>query len=367
VHAKWTYEILDDGKRVSYSPTFFEQIGLGDLLERDACKIGTHIVEPGTAIGSGLTNETATELGLKPNTPVGAGLIDAYAGTLGCLGCKVDGTDEINALPLTARISIICGTSTCYMSVTEKAYYVPGIAGPFYSVMLPNLWMHEPGQSATGKLLDHIVDNHVAYSWVKAEADKKNVHPHIILNEILEFMSKRDEVSPLAKLTSDLHIWPDFHGNRSPLADPTTRGMVCGLTLGSGAEDLARLYLAAVQSLAYGIRHIMSTMQNHGQDSRVLHMCGGLVKNRLYVQAHADATGLPVVLPHTSEAVLLGSAMLGACASGHSGGMLDVLKKMGGTGDVMPDESTREYHDKKYKVFMEMLKNQRAYKDIMLS
>lgn len=27
-------------------------------------------------------------------------------------------------------------------------------------------------------------------------------------------------------LTVDLHVWPDFHGNRSPLADPTLKGMV---------------------------------------------------------------------------------------------------------------------------------------------
>lgn len=27
-------------------------------------------------------------------------------------------------------------------------------------------------------------------------------------------------------LTKDLHVWPDFHGNRSPIADPNLRGMV---------------------------------------------------------------------------------------------------------------------------------------------
>lgn len=27
-------------------------------------------------------------------------------------------------------------------------------------------------------------------------------------------------------LTVDLHVWPDFHGNRSPLADVTLKGMV---------------------------------------------------------------------------------------------------------------------------------------------
>ena len=43
---------------------------------------------------------------------------------------------------------------------------------------------------------------------------------------------------------------------------------------------------------------------------------GGLIKNRLYLQAHADATGCTLVLPHEQEAVLLGSAVLGVRAAG---------------------------------------------------
>lgn len=27
-------------------------------------------------------------------------------------------------------------------------------------------------------------------------------------------------------LTKEIHVWPDFHGNRSPLSDPQMRGMV---------------------------------------------------------------------------------------------------------------------------------------------
>lgn len=33
-------------------------------------------------------------------------------------------------------------------------------------------------------------------------------------------------LSAVDLLGSGLHVWPDFHGNRSPLADPTLKGMV---------------------------------------------------------------------------------------------------------------------------------------------
>lgn len=44
-------------------------------------------------------------------------------------------------------------------------------------------------------------------------------------------------------------------------------------------------------------------------------MCGGLSKNQLFVQTHADACALPVLLPEENEMVLVGAAILGACAA----------------------------------------------------
>ena len=46
------------------------------------------------------------------------------------------------------------------------------------------------------------------------------------LNKHLEAMAK--DPANLDQLTTSLHVWPDFHGNRSPLADPTLKGMVRG-------------------------------------------------------------------------------------------------------------------------------------------
>ncbi|XP_067218021.1 FGGY carbohydrate kinase domain-containing protein-like [Chanodichthys erythropterus] len=92
-------------------------------------------------------------------------------------------------------------------------------------------------------------------------------------------------------VTTGLHVWPDFHRNRSPLADQMSRGSVVGLTLSQTLDDLALLYLATLQAIALGTRHIIDAMREAGHDITTLFLCGGLSKNALFVQTHANITG----------------------------------------------------------------------------
>lgn len=64
---------------------------------------------------------------------------------------------------------LICGTSTCHMAVSERAVFVPGVWGPYFSAMVPGMWLNEGGQSATGKLIDHIIESHPATCFIKTK------------------------------------------------------------------------------------------------------------------------------------------------------------------------------------------------------
>ena len=82
---------------------------------------------------------------------------------------------------------------------------------------------------------------------------------------------------------------------------------VVGLRLSSGIEDLALLYLATVQALAYQTKHIIDACEEAGHAPITsIFVTGGLVKNPVYLQAHADVTGCPLEIPSEPEAVLLG-------------------------------------------------------------
>lgn len=59
------------------------------------------------------------------------------------------------------------------MAVSENRLKISGVWGPYYSAMVPGLWLNEAGQSATGKLLDFLIETHPAFKEMK-ETHKEN-------------------------------------------------------------------------------------------------------------------------------------------------------------------------------------------------
>lgn len=357
VVCKWNY----DAERGEWPESYFQAIGLEDLAQDSFRKLGTRVVPSGQPIGTGLSMRAANDLGLLPNIPVAASLIDAHAGALALLGCN----DELD-LELEAKLALICGTSSCHMSISDKYLEVRGIWGPYKDAIVPQYFLHEAGQSATGLLLDELVKSHPAYG-VAIRNSGPNRHLYEHLSDVLRTMQAEQDLASVHELTRDFHIWPDFHGNRSPLADHTLRGMLSGLTLTHDERNLATLYLAVLQSLAYGTRHIVEKMEESGRRRfEGIFMCGGLSKNEIFVQAHSDICNIPVFIPREPESVLLGAAMLGASAAKVFPDMDSAVRNMAGKGQmVKPNVELKAFHDRKYRVFLKMLNDQLEYREIM--
>ncbi|XP_053625302.1 FGGY carbohydrate kinase domain-containing protein isoform X2 [Plodia interpunctella] len=356
---KWNYECSVDGKR-GWNMSYLQEIGLEDLAEDNFKKIGNDVLMPGEKCG-GLTEEVANILGLRANTPVAASIIDAHAGGLGMIGTAGEGISN----EMSSRLALICGTSTCHMAVNKSPVLVQGVWGPYFSAMVPNMWLNEAGQSASGMLLDHIISSHPAGIELLKKLSTGDVRNH--LRNLLIKMATYQGLPDVSLLTRDLHIWPDFHGNRSPLADPTMRGMVTGLSVDKSEENLALLYLATLQGLSYGTRHIIDALVLAGYEPfKSLLICGGITKDPLFVQIQADAVGLPILKPQEKESVLVGSAILGANASQYFNNIEDAIQKMGGKADVItPNIDVKTFHDKKYRVFLRMFQDQLKYKTLM--
>ncbi|KDO62451.1 hypothetical protein CISIN_1g006707mg [Citrus sinensis] len=379
---KWTYlghahmqQMNEKGFRdmeaCGWDDEFWEEIGLGDLIDGHHAKIGRSVAFPGHPLGSGLTPAAAKELGLVPGTPVGTSLIDAHAGGVGVMESVPESVSEAKENEEEAichRMVLVCGTSTCHMAVSRNKLFIPGVWGPFWSAMVPKFWLTEGGQSATGALLDYIIENHVASRSLANRAASRHVSLFELLNGTLESMIHERNSPFVAALTEDIHVLPDFHGNRSPIADPKSKGIICGMTLDSSEKQLALLYLATVQGIAYGTRHIVEHCNAHGHKIDTLLACGGLAKNPLFLQQHADIIGCPIILPRENESVLLGAAILGAVAAKRYSSLIEAMKAMNAAGQVIhpsKDPKVKKYHDAKYLIFRELFEQQVSQRSIM--
>lgn len=379
---KWTYlghahmqQMNEKGFRdmeaCGWDDEFWEEIGLGDLIDGHHAKIGRSVAFPGHPLGSGLTPAAAKELGLVPGTPVGTSLIDAHAGGVGVMESVPESVSEAKENEEEAichRMVLVCGTSTCHMAVSRNKLFIPGVWGPFWSAMVPEFWLTEGGQSATGALLDYIIENHVASRSLANRAASRHVSLFELLNGTLESMMHERNSPFVAALTEDIHVLPDFHGNRSPIADPKSKGIICGMILDSSEKQLALLYLATVQGIAYGTRHIVEHCNAHGHKIDTLLACGGLAKNPLFLQQHADIIGCPIILPRENESVLLGAAILGAVAAKRYSSLIEAMKAMNAAGQVIhpsKDPKVKKYHDAKYLIFRELYEQQVSQRSIM--
>lgn len=356
---KWTYLAHQGGWQEGY----FRAVGLGALADEGFRRIGTSVRPMGERQGA-LTPQAAIELGLAPGTPVGVSIIDAHAGGLGLIGVALDGRAP-SMEDLERRVALIGGTSSCHMAVSREPRFVPGVWGPYSSAMVPGMWLTEGGQSATGSLIDLTVRSHPRFGELEDEAKREGTSIYARLEARLE--ATRGALPSSALLARDLHVLPDHHGNRSPRADPSLRGAISGLKLSDSLDHLALVWLATLQGIAHGTRHILDAMRGAGYTIDVLVACGGDTKSALFVREHADATGCRVVLPAEPEAVLAGAAILGAVAAGEHASIVDAMGAMTRAGRVVEPAggAIADFHERKHRVFLRMHDDQMAYRAAM--
>lgn len=338
---KWNY--LAHEQR--FSDTLLAAAGLEALRD----KIPPRILPPAARAGT-LTPEAAQALGLSTQVVVASGMIDAHAGGVALTGRQPQGT-----------LALISGTSNCHLICSEAAIMTPGVWGPYWSAMLPGYWLTEGGQSAAGALVDWTLQECSTGTELITQAHQRACHPVTLVNEWVAALETREN-----EPTADLHILADHHGNRSPRARPDARGSICGLQLERGESRVARQYLATLQAIAYGTRHIIEVMQKQGHIIARLALCGGATHNPLWMREYADATGYDIHLLQEEDAVTLGSAISGAVACQAFPDLAAATQQMVRPGSrVVANPARKSFHDRKYQVYLQMWEHQQALNRLM--
>jgi len=336
---KWFF----DAETGSWNETFVKAIDLQELfLFKDKSRIGRGSSLPGTRQGF-MSSEIKKQLGISQdcNVAVASSIIDAHAGVVGMLSLHVRD-------PETSVESILCsiaGTSTCHMVCNQSRIETQGIWGPYLNVVAKGYYVREPGQSATGKLIDFILDNPCLSVDSIQELDMKSRR-----RELVDTLN--DRLSNRELTFQKLVMNPSFHGNRCPIGDSTLRGGIYGLDLEKPLPE--DVYEATIESLCYETRFIIEELKSN---PKVVLVSGGLAKNSLFLRIYSDTIGVPVVAMDAGiiDMMLAGTAILARQAVIGKDNCLESMSEVTfkdlDTLHYKPNHLKMKYHETKYKAY----------------
>ncbi|OHT16518.1 L-ribulokinase [Tritrichomonas foetus] len=255
-------------------------------------KLSKDIYALGTKAGT-ITQSAAKLTTLKEGTSVAVAAGDGHVAFFGAGVTKPD------------TLLIVFGTSGVSELVTKNRTAIPGICGNCEDGILPNHFGLEAGQCCLGDHFKWFSKKCVSYDLHK-KAKKKGI-------PILEYLDQ--EASKIKPGESGLVALDWWNGNRSILGNSNLSGCLVGMTLTTSSIEI---YKALVEAVAYGERVIIENFVNHGANVNEIVATGGIAEKSAFVmQTYADVLNKEIKVVDVQNATAMGSAILGAVASGH--------------------------------------------------
>lgn len=168
------------------------------------------------------------------------------------------------------------------------------------------------------------------------------------LRDELGLIASAADSEELARQAGDnggVYLVPAFTGLGAPWWDMDARGILVGLTRGSGKPQIVR---AALEAIAYQSRDVIDLMvRESGRKPEALRVDGGAVANSFLMQFQADILGIPVLRTRLAETTAWGAAGLAGLGAGIYGSLeqLQELTKDGArfVPEMDPDMRERLY------------------------
>lgn len=259
-----------------------------------------------------VTAAAAAELpGIEAGTPVITGSIDAWVEAVS-VGASAPGD-----------VMLMYGTTTFLVATTAAAtpsrelFATPGTREGTFTL--------GGGMAASGAITTWVRDlcGHADVSTLVAEAAE----------------------SPAG--ARGLLMLPYVAGERSPMHDPSARGVIAGLTLSHTRGDL---YRAVLEAAAFGVRHHLEVMEAAGCPAERVVAVGGGTRSGLWPRIVSDVTGRVQDIPERTVGASYGDCMMAARRL--AGIDVDAWNPV--RERCAPDPSVRERYDEMYALYREL-------------
>ena len=269
-------------------------------------------VAPGTFVGS-ISASSASELGLSPSTSIIVGGADHVLSAYGA------------GLVNTGDSLVKLGGAGDILVSSDKKILDPRLYLDKHPV--PGKWLPNGCMATSGSLL----------RWGQ----------HIFGDVDLEML----DAEAAASQPGSLLTLPYFLGEKSPLHDPSLRGVIAGLHLGSTSGDIHRSFLEAI---AYGFREHSEVFASVGAPMGRTRITNGGSKSRLWREILADVMqrDLISIVNHP------GASFAAAVIAGIGSGIISDWSFVNGyleEGEVIsPNNENRDLYNNRYAQYVEL-------------
>ena len=267
-----------------------------------------------TDIVGRITPEAAGETGLAEGMPVTTGAVDAAAEALS-VGVTRPGD-----------MMLMYGSTIFIIALTDARVRDPRL---WYAP-----WLFEGQHASMAGLATSGTLSHWFRDQLARELDPMDAFA-LLANEA--------EASPLG--SKGLIFLPYFSGERTPIHDPLAKGCLFGLNLTHTRGDI---YRAVLEGIAHGTNHVIETYREIGQAPARLLAVGGGTKNRIWIQATSDISGIDQILCEKTIGACYGNAFMAAVAIGEA--KLDDIALWNPVASTIRSEAS-EVHARQYRLF----------------
>ncbi|ASJ05367.1 glycerol kinase GlpK [Thermococcus barossii] len=168
---------------------------------------------------------------------------------------------------------------------------------------------------------------------------------------IIESAPETEELARKLESNEGVYFVPAFVGLGAPYWDQFARGLIIGITRGTGREHLAR---ATLEAIAYLTRDVIEEMERL-VGIKELRVDGGATANDFLMEFQADILGKRVIRPVVKETTALGAAYLAGLAVDYWDGM-EEIKDLWRAERIFEPKMDRETRERLYRGWKEAVK-----------
>ena len=261
--------------------------------------------------------EVCTELGLPVNLPVISGSADHVASTFGAgilepgdLLIKFGGAGDI----------LFC---TDHIQTSRQLFF------DYHDV--PGRYLLNGCMAASGSLIKWFVKD------ILHAEDEATIYQKLDM-----------EAAQVAPASDGLIILPYFLGEKTPIFDPTARGVFFGMTL---SHTRGHVFRAILEAVIYGFRHHLDVLRGMGCIPNRIFATNGGAKSKFWCQIAADVLGSTVIaFPHHPGSSL-GTGFLAGLAVGVFQNASQIYDFLNEQQAYLPVQEHCEIYEKAYVIY----------------